>query len=604
MPSDNFQIKYIIEAVDKASSQLNSINKRLAELNNTYDKSVNKTKKLTEKQKALNKIQIDSKKALAGVALQHKLNKNSLELSSKAKINDIRITKNQNDLETRSALNKDRLAISNNRLAASERRVARERQRAKMAGIEQAHAVSRGAMMRVSAPSAIGAGFAFRSAMQMEQLKISLRTLFGNQSAMVMNEIKQYAFDTVLSIKEANQLMLDIKKGAKNIGVGTAKEMMSMMKMVGDVGVTFSTTPEKRREMFYQFGQIFLTGKAEERHDLAVIARSGLPIYQALEETTGMKLTDIKKKHGARIPAHLIVKALELLHTSPEVAQALLERSESLAVRWGQVSESTFLASSSIGIMLNQQLGLSKVMKVYSDTFLKFHKNLEKANAEGGNLTTSMLSFGIAATTALPALMALQLGAVKLWMTVKSVSASSLALRTNFILASGILSSLYALTIDWGEVYKDITQHGLAGAVANMDALIAGATVVLALMTAAGNAGVFGMASKGLKMAKAAPSKIFDFAKKVAKGEELGKVGKTTVGAGLTAGVIGTFFGDELMNLKSDYQKLKESKVKEEKPPIITINNTANRDGTISTDVDFENIEYKDIQTLGIMSSY
>ncbi len=353
--------------------------------------------------------------------------------------------------------------------------------------LSHAQESARGAMLYVSTPAAANAAFAIRNAMTMEQLGIRMRTQFGKEEGMMaFEEMKNYAAQTAFRLEEAVQLLSGMKVGQKGLGISTTKELVGKSKSIGNVLLAFASSPEGRGEIAYQLSQVAMKRKANMRQDLMVMANYGLPIFEILEKYTGKTLEQLKDTYGAELPAELIFKVLDNLAKSPQVLQAMSDRTDSLSQSWDTLKERVFFTSSAYGEILDKQLGIKSTFKDASKFLEQMEAKMKGVSTESFNTKEQMIGFTTALVVGVPTLTFMLLTFKKLFTFAAMTAGSASALLGTFGLAAAAVSATYLCFQDWDKILKDIIKFGFVdGLLKHMDVLIASAVIFASLMSIA-----------------------------------------------------------------------------------------------------------------------
>lgn len=576
----DFQITWILKAVDNATATLANVEKHLNKMNKAYEKADRKAAGLARTRIVAAKAEEQEiKNARANINLKNHEIKSSALLSkqisaqtlllkettaarisstkaieeSKAKtketidlgkvvtqqgLNTIKI----NEAKARSA---DKLAISNNAvirsnnsLKKSEASLAKFQYRQRTENINAAHSMASTAMTRVAAPAAIGTGFGLKNAMQREQLNMRLGLLFGQaEGKQIATEMKKYAVDSALDYKGAVKLIADMQVGKENLGITTTREMIDFTKKIGDVVVTYIGDQDDINEVINQIGQVFMAGKASNRQDLRVMQKHGLPIFNALKAVTGLSFDKMQDKYGAETPAKLVAAALEYMRAEEKTNAALKVRKESLTQSWQTLKEQTINVSASFGEMMNQEFGIAKGMMSIADALGSADNQMLGIDEKQNHVLKSSIKYGATMALAVPTLMIVMSYADKLAIGMKSTSESAKLFKTRLAMAAGIMSVMSLATADWSAVMKDVENEGFKGWIKHLDVVANGFIGILATVTLIRNASlVAAMAWAPLLVAMAAGGYVgakigeaFD-PDKFLNARELGKVGSGSYG--------------------------------------------------------------------------
>ncbi len=481
--SKNFQISYIIEAVDKASATINSVEKRLNSMNKSFESS---NKKMSKSSTAAAN---DYKK----MALVYVKSDSAIEKARKLKLNEF-----VKDAKAEEALENKRISLANQRQKAAdkevldaqrlvnrklkeEQRFAKEQVKIRNQNISTGSSTARTSMAYITAPTVASAALSLRNTMTIEQLKIRLLTQFGEEGNTVFKETSKYALETAFSMRDAVGLVTDLKIGASNIGVKNTNELINMSKSIGNTLLAFTSNREDRQEIVNQLGQVAMAGQASFRQDILVMNRRGLPIIQAIEEFTGIKYKALQDKYGANLPAKLVYDALINLSKSEKIVNAMALRSESLTQSWDSLAESMFFFSSDYGNVLSQKFNLTDKFKTAAGLLQEMSTELQLEGKLTKGLAQNMVAFGTALAIATPPLVVASFLLQKML-----ISAGGLALVSRrFLAISGIVSLIHLTTLDWKTVIEDIDKQGFKGMLKHMDILIEGALAFAGIMAIA-----------------------------------------------------------------------------------------------------------------------
>jgi len=335
--------------------------------------------------------------------------------------------------------------------------------------------------------------------MTLEQLQIAMRAQFGGQEGnRVMEEMKKYSLETMFRLEDTIQLLLDIKKGSGNLGLNTTKEMIDFTKAVGRPLLSFATNQHTRSEAGYQLGQIFQAGTANERQDIKVIARAGIPIYDNLSKMTGKTFDELQDIYGAELPASLIAKAMLFMDRSEANMRAMNEYEKSLTIAWQATTEQFNYTSAKFGESISKAIKLPSLLKA-ATSGLKAIENMFSGESSG-NLAAYLITV-TAITAGLISLRGVLVAAglaFKYFTGTALVSKAGIGLLvTNLLKISGIASGIYLVFSNWSALFDSINEKGLSGVLDHMDKLIATLSVLGAGFAAGGFAGM-AVAAAGL----------------------------------------------------------------------------------------------------------
>lgn len=357
----------------------------------------------------------------------------------------------------------------------------------------QAQAAQRQLERRAMGEVAIGAGaglalrqggrgmeYAFGKTMELEQLGIAMEAQFGDKEGkMVMGSMKKYSVDTMFKLKDTIQLLLDVKKGAGNIGLNSTEDMVAFTKKIGEPLLSFAVNQEKRAEAGYQLGQIFMAGTADERQDIKVIARAGIPIYAALTKMTGKNIKELKDIYGSQLPATLIAQAMLFLAESKENMAAMAKYEKSFTIAWQGSTEQLGYTSAAFGDKIAEALKIPSMLRLAT----KAMEGIEKSLIEGGGgfafylLAIAGISTGLLAAKALiwgmAYAMQIATGATIIGNgTLLTFGRLLWAIIPRFLMLSGIASGIYLIFSDWNSMFDSINKKGLIGVTDHLDKLI------------------------------------------------------------------------------------------------------------------------------------
>lgn len=307
--------------------------------------------------------------------------------------------------------------------------------------------------------------YPFGQAMTLEQMGISMRAQYGVKAGnMVLEEMKKYSRDTAFTLKESTQLLLGVKIGAGNIGITNTRQQVDFVKEIGKAILAYGGNIEDRNEIGHQLSQIFMAGKANERQDLRVIQRRGLPIYTALQAMTGMDFEQLKNKYGAELPADLIAKAMIFMVRSPEVMRAWSERETSFVQSWESTTEQFGYTAGALGGRIAELLELPKKLRFATRALSDIENMLY--DKKDGDSKVSFITYAASMFFMTSAVLALKGSFVALlWVIGKFGRTLSGAF--------GIASGLYLMMTDWSSLIENINKHGLSGFLKDLDKAVA-----------------------------------------------------------------------------------------------------------------------------------
>lgn len=352
--------------------------------------------------------------------------------------------------------------------------------------------------------------YSFRQAMTLEQMGISMRAQYGVEGGnKVLKEMKEYARDTAFTLREATQLLLGVKIGAGNIGISGTQNQVAFTKEIGKAILAYGGNVEDRYEIGHQLSQIFMAGSANERQDLKVLLRRGLPIYTALQAMTGLNVKQLKDKHGAELPAQLIADAMRFMVRSPQVMRAWSEREESFVQAWESTSEQFGYTAGALGDRLAKMMELpamlrsaTKGLAVVEDSILQTGSEGEGTNWLGyitsiGALTLSILSLKGALSLIARGFSYFAGTAIAASLGLNGMRVAALTILSSLGKAFGWASAIYLVIADWSSTFDNINKHGLKGLLKDLDKVVA-VISVLGLGFATGGIPGFLIAAAGL----------------------------------------------------------------------------------------------------------
>jgi tape measure domain-containing protein len=320
--------------------------------------------------------------------------------------------------------------------------------------------------------------YALGQTMTLEQMGISMRAQFGvEQGNLAMIEMKNYARDTAFTLKEATQLLLGVKIGAKNIGIQNPQQMVAFTKEIGKSILAYGGNQEDRYEIGHQLSQIFMAGTASTRQDLKVIARRGLPIFEALEASTGKTYKELQSIYGTELPAALIAKAILYMSKSDSVSRATMERASSFTQSFEAATEQFGYTSGKFGDVVAKAFRLPDVLRGFTNSMAGLEDMLGEDNFSGMTsllFTVSSLTLGFMTISGLITACRLGMQYFAASTLAANVGLGSMSLLIGSILSkvalfSGISSAIYLAISDWGKMFDD----GLTGILGHLDKLIA-----------------------------------------------------------------------------------------------------------------------------------
>ena len=354
-----------------------------------------------------------------------------------------------------------------------------------------------------------GMGYAFGQTMSLEQLSIAMRSQFGSEKGnLVMSEMKKYSLETMFKLNDTVQMLLDVKKGADNLGLKTVEQQIAFTKEIGKSLLAYAVNSEKRAEAGYQLGQIFMAGTASERQDVKVIARAGIPIYGALKAMTGKSYSELQDQYGAELPAGLIAQAMLFLGKSKETVNAMKEYEKSFTMSWQATTEQFGYTSGAFGDVVSKALKLPSILRSFTKGLgaLEATLNPEKDKKGEDKPTKGQLLLGSALGAGTLGLGALSLiglykglnlaasrftghtlGALLGLSSMKSVIKILGGFFSKF---AGITSFIYLVFTDWKSIFDDLNKDGLSGLKNHLVEIVSMLSVLGAGWIAGGPAGL------------------------------------------------------------------------------------------------------------------
>lgn len=337
-------------------------------------------------------------------------------------------------------------------------------------------------------------GYAIREAMTMEQLSIAMRAQFGvEEGNKVMKEMKDYSLQTMFKLEDAIQMLLDVKKGGANIGLDTTAKQLTFTKQLGRPLLAYATNQERRSEAGYQLGQIWQAKTADERQDIKVIARSGIPIYSALQSMTGKSYDQLQEIYGAQLPADLIAKAMIYLASSEQTMRAMLEYEKSLTMSVQAASEQLGFTSAAFGDTIAKALKIPSLLRAVTTSMGSVEDKLKTGKI------SDMFSFGYVAGGVALGILSLRGALIAAGMAFKYFTGSALTSQLAIGAILGYIPTLvssfaagglvYMAFADWKSVLDDINKAGFKGLLNHMGILLAGVATIAGIiaMLATGN---------------------------------------------------------------------------------------------------------------------
>jgi hypothetical protein len=462
----NYQLNYIISAIDKASQTFQKVEDSLKRLDKSFEKSHARELKRNTARDALLSKSLKDRVSGEEKSLQQIENIRKKELNNWAREENRRFR--QEKMRTRNSVRMHAQAVREK--ARMERKYTKS--------VKEAKGMATTSMAYITAPTAATSVLSLRNTMSMEQMKIRLLTMFGEEGEAVFKSAANYAKDTAFSIQDAVGLITDLKIGARNVGIETTQSLVQASQQIGNVLLAFSSSRENRQEAVNQLGQIAMAGRGSFRQDILVLNRRGIPIIQAIEDYTGKKYKELQETYGADLPARLIYDALMKFSTSPKIDQAMKLRSESLTQGWDTLTEGAFFFSAKYGDLLAKSFGLPNTFKKAGDYLFDMAEEMETTGKISMDIGKSSAAFATAWGLTVPAMVSGSFIAGKILNMIggsSGMTAGAAILGRRFLYASSVMGGLYSLTVDWKDVWKDISDYGLPGALKHMDAIAASA---------------------------------------------------------------------------------------------------------------------------------
>ena len=320
------------------------------------------------------------------------------------------------------------------------------------------------------------------STMTQEQLRIALQAQLGDsQGAMALEEFKKYSLETMFKLQDTIRLFLDVRKGASNIGLNTLEQQIAFTKTAGRPLLAYSTNAEGRSESGYQLGQIIMAGTANERQDVKVIARHGIPIYSALNKMTGKTYDQLQELYGKELPAWLIRDAFIFMDKSKEVLEAMNKYEKSLTIAWQATGEQFEWTSAKFGERVSEALRIPGLLRLATKGLNDAEEAMTGKKDSGllGYVTiVSGLTLGffalngaiVAATLSLRYFVGTALAA-NLGLTSGELMFTSLITKAGIF--AGIASAIYLGFTDWQPLFDSWNKNGLKGLMTQLDKITA-----------------------------------------------------------------------------------------------------------------------------------
>jgi len=517
----NFQISYIIKAVDQASKVFDDLNRQAKRLE----------KQMKGLERSTNKL---NSSMMRGMTLREKQAKKT---TSWEKQRHQQYLKNQKQWANEEA-KAYKMEVSRQRKREREQKAIRRQSaidsRQRFTGYQHAGSMAGSLQRYVSLPATIGAGISLRNAMRLEQQQLSLTAFKGKEGGKeAYAQIAKYAIESALSIQDVQSLFLGLYAGRKHMGVEGTKEIMGKVKDIGDLMLSFVGDRARRAETAEQFRQIFMKGVAEMRFDLKIIQEKGIPIYGALQKYTGMGLEELRqfffeKTGSMHLPAKLIADIVSKYAKDPNVIESLKIRSTTLTQAYDSLSDTAFIWSGEIGLSIAKQSGLITLMDSVTTSLTKRVASLRLDKDWKGGPFDSIIGLGTVLAISVPVLTGIMIFLKKIVASLaittaggQVVSGGRILLR-NALMSTGIMSALYLTTVDWGNLIDDISRNGLSGWISNLDVVVASTFAILGAWQMMPE--VLKKVAKSMVMVSAATS--MGFLGKVGKTLGLGKLGK------------------------------------------------------------------------------
>lgn len=341
-------------------------------------------------------------------------------------------------------------------------------------------------------------GYALKEAMTMEQLSIAMRAQFGEKEGnMVLKEMKDYSLQTMFKLEDTIQMLLGIRKAGANIGLTTTAQQVAFAKALGKPLLAYATNKERRAEAGYQLEQIFQAGTADERQDVKVIARSGIPIYAALKNMTGKSYDQLQEIYGKQLPAHLIAKAMIYLGTSEATMKAMLEYEKSLTISVEAASEQLGWTAAAFGDTIAKALKIPTVLRALTKGMGEVEEKLKSGQVSGlasyayivSGLTLGFMSLNGIIMAGYVAMKYFAGSTLAANMGLGGMSLIMTSLLSKFALFAGISSLIYLGLADWKGLFDDFNKQGFSGVLKHMDMLMAALSTLGAGAIAGGAVG-------------------------------------------------------------------------------------------------------------------
>jgi len=562
--SKQYQISYLLKAVDQATSTMQAVQKQIDELGKSYDKLTKKKLDLarvgflnaktdeqtiknsrakvnakfaearaeethaTKVKSSIKKIEdsvkrrADQDKKIDRLRIKRIEDLNKENLSSikeinlskqrkEAKTSDLRIQKEEIGVKkTLVDLAKKEDSLAYQRSQREQRQQNKSQFKNRREVFDAANS-ARSAMFYAAAPATAAAIFSLKSAMDLEQQKLNLRTQFGGEEGnKAFVAMKEYAKQTAFSLPEAIQLLSDLKIGQENLGIKTNEELIQRATKLGDILIAFGKNKENRAEISNQLGQVAMAEKASTRQDLRVMQKRGLPVFQALKSYTGMSFSALTDKFGSELPSKLIMNALDHLAKSPQVIRAMAEYSQTLTQAWGAFKEQTQYTAAAYGNILDNQFKIKEKITETTNILSKFEDKMTGVDKTSLSITESAVGFGTAWVIAVPTLLYGALVLKKIHMSMVGAAGGATTFMKYGLAVNGIFSLWMLSTVDFKEMIDDVNENGFGVMANHLDKILITAISLysvikaIAAFSGAGAAGAAAGTAAGVGAAGAA----------------------------------------------------------------------------------------------------
>lgn len=427
------------------------------------------------------------------LAVQGRLNRSEFMLGSAIDANNRRREQSVKALE-RQAKMQERVR---EREARQQERLKQQASDRRSSG-EVAIGAASGAALYGGARSSI---YSFGQAMTLEQMGISMRAQFGvDQGNKATKEMKDYARDTAFTLKEATQLLLGVKIGAKNIGITKTDDIIGFTKQIGKSILAYGGNVEDRYEIGHQLSQIFMSGSANTRQDLKVIARRGLPIFEALTAMTGKNYKQLQAQYGSELPASLIANAILFMSKSEAVQRSAREREISFTQAFESSSEQFGYTAGAFGDMLAKAIKLPSLLRGFTSAMSKTEDLITgNGNADKTSTSSQLLMLGVMSTGMALSILTLKGALTAAGLAFKYFTGNAITLKLALSFIAGFIPTLigsfasgglvYAAFADWKGLLDDINKDGLKGFLNHISLAVAGVATLAGIiaMTLTGN---------------------------------------------------------------------------------------------------------------------